>query len=116
MQDTKPLNGEAADDFGDLPEEFRGVAAAYGRDLFTFTMNVGMSGQAAATLATFAEKHRSAHSQHAIHILATAFNAVANAYAEKMGWDAEQLTDCDRAVLTAAQTKIIVPGSRILLQ
>ena len=116
MQDTK-LNGEAADDdFSDLPEEFRAVAAQYGRALFAFTMNVGMSGQAAQVLAVLAEKHRSWHSSHAVHMLVTAFNTTASAYAERMGWDAGMLAQCDRDVLAAAEAKIIVPGSRILLQ
>ena len=103
------------EDFGDIPEEFHPVVRQYGRELFAFVMNVGMSGQAAQTLAVFAEKHRSTHSLHALHVLTQAFNATGSALAEKMGWTEELIAQCDRDVLLAAKAKIELPKSSIIL-
>ena len=99
----------------DLPLEFRDVATRYGRDLFMVVFNAGLASQATQVLATFAGKHRSQHSTHAVGVLARAFNEISTAYCKQMGWNEGMLAQCDRDIQLAFQGKVIVPGQSIIL-
>lgn len=99
----------------DLPLEFRGVAAKYGRKMFTLVFNAGMSSQAAQVLMNFAEKHRSQHSLSALEILVSSFNEVSNDYCKLQGWDEGMIAQCDRDIRLAFKHKIITPQDKIIL-
>ena len=114
LQDSE-ITPAAADEMLDIEPAFREVAQKYGRSMFGLVMNAGMAGQAAALLAQAADKHKSQHSLHAVSVLAQAFNQVSNAYVKQMGWDEALIAQCDRDIQLAFKSKIIAPGSAILL-
>ena len=105
----------AADEMLDIEPAFREVAQKYGRSMFAFVMNAGMAGQAAQALGAQAQKHQSRGAAHAVGVLAQAFNQVASSYAKQMAWDEGMLAQCDRDIALAFKTKIVTPGSAILL-
>lgn len=113
-QDTQKT-AEATKEYPDVPKEFWPVVDKYGREMFALVMNAGVAGQAASVLATLAGKHGSRAGQHAVGVLAQAFNQTSNAYVKKMGWTEAEVAQCDRDVQLAFAGKLAVPEGNILL-
>lgn len=93
-----PLNQAPPDLFLDIPEAFRPVAAAHGRALYEFVLNVQLAGEAAERLGKWAQ---ATETKHAVFFLVKAFNANANALAQARGWGEAELTACKSAIEVA---------------
>ncbi len=108
------LNAAPADDFADLPEVFRPVAQAHGRALYEFVLNAQLAGEAAERLGKWAQ---ATETKHATFMLSKAFNAVANAYAAKVGWTEAEMVACKAAieVAFAAAGELVTTGPKLVL-
>ncbi len=110
----------------DVDPCFHPVIERFGREMFALVMGAGLAGQSAAHLAAVAGKlegsqskmnHRlAAEMNHAIAIVASAFNELSNSYVKKMGWPPEDVAACDSAIQVAYASKLsTLPEAKIVL-
>ena len=123
MNDATKVNATHTN--GALPPEvdltgieacFHPVVIQYGRPMFSLVMNATMAQQAIGVLGGLADKHRSNHGMKAVQIIASVVNMVSQDYSVAKGWPPELLAQCARDIERAYATKIVVPGSSIILE
>lgn len=105
----------AKEDLSSIPPEFHEVVRKYGREMYALVMNAGMAGQAAMVLGAICEQVADPRMSHAVGVLATSFNQIANALVVAKGWDEALIAQCDRDIQLAFRGKIHVPGEQLVL-
>lgn len=89
------------DNLSGIPEHFHPIIEKYGREVFDFIMCTGLISEATQVLIILTNKHQSRGGRTAVVIAADAYNKVASAYAEKMGWDQPHLAEVEREIQLA---------------
>jgi hypothetical protein len=112
-----PLNGAQPPEYDltGIESCFHPVVMQYGRPMFSLVMNATLAQQGAAVLAGLVDKHRSNHGVKAVQIVVSVINVISKDYSDLRGWTQEQLAQCARDIERAYATKIVVPGSAIIL-
>ncbi len=116
MEDQPTPTAAKQESFADIDPDLRPVAEKYGRAMFALVHNAGMAGEATRILTDVVQRHQSKAGLHAVTVIATALNAISNQIALQAGWTAEEIGECQAAIQLAYGKKIVVPGSRILVQ
>ena len=115
---ASPLNGAEVPpvDLTGIESCFHPVVTQYGRPMFSLVMNATLAQQGIGVLAGLADKHRSNHGAKAVQIVASVINLISQDYSAAKGWTNEELAQCARDIERAYASKIVVPGSSILLE
>jgi hypothetical protein len=113
-----PLNGAEVPpvDLSGIKPCFHPVVTQYGRPMFSLVMNATMAQQGIGVLAQLVDKHHSKHGAKAVQILASVINQISQDYSMAQGWTTGELAQCARDIERAYATKIVVPGSSIILE
>lgn len=113
-----PLNGAEVPpvDLSGIESCFHPVVTQYGRPMFALVMNATLGQQGIGVLAQLVDRHRSNHGAKAIQMVAATINLISQDYALARGWSPELLAQCSRDIERAYASKIVVPGSSIILE
>lgn len=108
----------------DIDPTYHPVVETYGREMFTLVFNAGMGSQATQALISVAQalgrsqlgrnQELAGQVQHAVMVLAGAFNEASTRLARAQGWTGAQLEECERAIEQAMQAKIAVAPKIVL--
>lgn len=115
---TAPLNGaeQPPVDLAGIEACFHPVVTQYGRPMFSLVMNATLAQQGVGVLAGLVDRHRSNHGAKALGIIATTINMISQDYSQAKGWTPAELAQCARDIERAYASKIVVPGSSIILK
>lgn len=103
-------------DLSDIEPCFHPVVTQYGRAMFALVMNATLAQQGISVLARLVDKHRSNHGAKAVQIVANTINIISQNYLIAKEWSPELLAQCSRDIERAYTTKIVMPGSSIILE